>query len=214
MTVTKLSEAADICYIAENRDELNQKYIATSEMIYSDGTNSHKINSDGYIEIDEVHNASYIVFLDITGNIFLGVYKYIAENKFKEIIDHINKIRDYMSKITITDIKKDDKNNNDIEDNNDIIITNKSTNSEMMDKKLNTWIDINNFICAKCLNQDDFDIVKNPDASMIFTCNRCKVEYLLVPSKYYIIKQFTAPITNNDCEINFDSYIKKGDNEE
>ena len=96
MTLMNLCSLADAYYIAKRKTELDQKHIASSDLIFSDGTTKHHVNNDGYISIYNVEDANYLLYLDQDGNIFLWVYELILEVKYKEIIDRINKIRDTM----------------------------------------------------------------------------------------------------------------------
>jgi len=166
MTLDNICTLFDSYYIAEKRSELNTKYIASSELIYSDGQFNHRINSDGYITIDNVKDAEYIIFIDQNGDVFIAIYKYIYDLKFKDIITNVNKIR------SSTGMRKHS------------IVSHEDTPNKIIPS--GNVIDVNNFKCSVCNNDLEFSKLKN--ATVLAVCKKCNVEYALVPSKYYILK--------------------------
>ena len=75
MRINDLCSLSDQYYIAECKEELNKKYVSSSEVIYTDGTNTRRIDEDGYIHIENV-DAEYIIFIDRDDKVYLGIYKY------------------------------------------------------------------------------------------------------------------------------------------
>lgn len=210
MTLNNLCDLFDASYIADHKSELNNGYIASSELIYSDGKFTSHINAEGYIEITSVSTESnYLIFIDNNGDIFLSVYKYLAETKFKEIIDDLNILRSQtgMHKHTTTStyeptIMRNNNNNNPIDDDHKLaefsgtIVTAKDEIEEAPkyedpiltvegDAKL---ININNMECEECGSTEfvePFWLYK--DGRLKCKCSKCGTIYDLIPSKYYVI---------------------------
>lgn len=191
MTLSNLCSLADTYYIAEHKPELNQTYISSSEFIYSDGTFKHHINNDGYIEIGEIVDANYVTFIDQAGNLYLAIYKYIQEIKFKEIIDRINKIRDQTGMHKHSTVIVDNDSDAEPPAEKDKILTN-SADGDL--------VNVNNMVCSICgSNKFVEPFVYDADHNITCECENCRTVYYLIPSKYYIIKSktiFTAS-TNN-----------------
>ena len=175
MTLKDLRCLADQCYIAEYKAELNKKYIASSEDIFTDGTNTHYVDSEGYVIIKEV-DAEYIIFLDIDSKVYLGIYKYIQDSKFKEILDGINTLRHHIGSAQI-----------------------KSTKS-LPDDGL---IDVNNMTCTECGSVEFSNFSISTAGEIECTCKKCRTKFKLIPSKYYIIKSKTIIMnTENAVHLN------------
>ena len=183
MNLLNVCAIADIYYIAENKLELDQEYLSSSELIYSDGTFSHHINKDGYIKIFDIYDANYLVFIDQNGNLFLAVYKFIADNKFKDIINAMNSIREQ------TGMHKHDKS------------ANEDTN--ISPETINELVDINNMVCSVCGSTEFYEpFVYNENKRDInCQCKSCNTIYELAPSKYYVIKSKKIFIPNSDHSI-------------
>ena len=166
MILQNVCDLFDSYYIADKREELNNNYIASSTEIHTDGTFKKDIDSDGFIHISDLSDdASYLIFTDQNNNLFISIYKYIFDGKFKEIINILNKIR--------TNSGKKRKNDNECKPSFD---------------PLKNLIDINTFTCTEC---DSSLVWKKPNniADVIMaTCKNCGTEYTFIPSKYYVMK--------------------------
>lgn len=184
MLLQNVCSFTDSYYIAEYRSELNQDFYASSEMIYTDGTYDHEITCDGYIHIKNLYNADYILFLDKSSELFLGVYKHIHEVKFKEIVYGINTLRKEMQDLQGSEDEKTKEEKE--EERSELEITNSN------------MVDINNMVCTEC-HKSDFKepFTYIPDTGeLICECNVCHTIFTLIPSKYYLIKNKSIPIEN------------------
>ena len=199
MNLAQLCQLADVFYIAENKKELDQHYIASSEIIFTDGKNKHHIDADGYICIKDIDNANYIIFLDQDGNIYLGIYKYIQESKYKEIVDGLHHIREQLGlhKHARTHIntpeEEAEKPPEPMTDRRD------HTNESIISDDL---VDINNPICEECGSTEfNTPFIYNSKYEIECVCSKCGIQYTLVPSKYYIIKSKTIYKPDNPNSI-------------
>ena len=190
MNLADICTIADSYYIAENKLELNQEYLSSSELIHSDGTFSHHINKDGYIVIYDIVDANYIVFIDQSGDLFLGIYRYIQDIKFKEIIDNMNVIRNqtgmhkHNASVEVTDIEP-----------------NRECDPVLKDAA-DDLVNINNMICTECGSKDFVEpFAYDSDKNITCQCKTCSTIYKLSPSKYYAIKSKTIFSNVNDILI-------------
>ena len=166
MKLQELCSLVDQYYIAEHKAELNKRYLAMSETIITDGTNTHYVDADGYVNIKDV-DAEYIIFFDSNSKLYLGIYKYIQDNKFKEILDGINTLRRHVGNAIIKP----------------------STNVTQLENGL---VDVNNMTCTECGSTDFSKFSVSASSNEIeCTCKNCKTKFKLIPSKYYIIKSKT-----------------------
>lgn len=181
MTIENLCDLFDSHMIVDKMNKMENTFTASSELIYSDGEFDHNIDSEGYIKISNIRDAMYIIFIDSAGDIFLCVYKYIPETKYKNVIDKLNKVRE------ITGMKR---HNNIGEAANDRIRIN------------NSLVDINNLQCPEC---KEIMSVKEKSGKelMIAECSNCGTKLLLEPSKYYVIttKQQKYDKTDNFIDL-------------
>lgn len=176
-------ELADICamvdayYIAENKLELNQPALSFTEHIYSDGTYDQTITKEGYVKIFNIKNANYLIFIDSKNQLYLSVYKYISSTKFKEITDDIKELKELS--------------------NND-----ESSDKSTIPNELDDLIDINNMVCTECGSNDIKEFYHHENYLIRCVCNNCGTEYVLEPSKYYIIKSKKVINNSNQNTIN------------
>ena len=179
-------ELADICamvdayYIAENKLELDQSALSSTEHIYSDGTYDQTITKEGYVKIFNIKNANYLIFIDSKHQLYLSVYKYIFNTKFKKINDDIEELKELLNK--------------------DELLSDKSSNTNP--NILDGLVDINNMICEECGSNDIKEFYHYEDNLIKCVCNNCGTEYILEPSKYYIIKSKKVINTSNQNTIN------------
>lgn len=191
MTLANLCSMFDSYYIAAHRTELDHKYIASSELIYSDGIFKHHVDKDGYIVIKQVQDADYLIYIDQSGNICIWIYQNTLESKYKEIIDTCNKIRDltkmhrHSTEARVTENKSITVDHKDESEDDEII---KSSPVEV--------ININTFRCTECESRK-FDVKILNSGAFKYKCKKCKTIFKLVPSKYYIISSKTI-ISNTD----------------
>lgn len=150
--------------ILDKKDKFNIKYVASSDIICTDGEYTSRIDSDGYIKIENLKNNNYLIFIDGDGDIVLVIYKYIIETKYKEVIDNLNMIRDKtgMHKHPNSSPKY------------------RNINIELSD----TLIDITDFQCDSCGGKMTLEDKQN---YKIARCAKCNIKYALRPSKYYNI---------------------------
>ena len=170
MNIIDLCELFDKYEIVKTQIEIDRSYYATVETIYSDGDVAYNITSNGYIHINSVQNASYLMFIDIEYKKYLCIYKYIPESMYKPIIQKLQILNETISKINVFD-ECDDTHS---VDNNDQVIN-------------NDVIDINTFKCTECDYENKLIYTRsktNPEA-LETKCDKCKTEYIFVPSKYY-----------------------------
>lgn len=186
----EICEMFDSYFIADKQNQLNKKYIASSDIIFSDGKFNHHINTDGYIVIDNIEDANYIIFLDQSGDAYIAIYQYTPAHKFKDITDKNKQLRDS------TGIKKHS------------IIADTIVPDVDLSEKL---VDINEFCCPGCGGKMKFLKVKSSNETIVAYCESCKTEYVLIPSKYYVIKakkQFYN--STNERNITVENNNKKG----
>ena len=187
MTFENVLDLFDNYYIADTQAALNQEYIANSSSIYCDGTYDHHVKSDGYIKIYNISNtANYIIFLDKNGDLFISIYKYIDEAKFKQIVDYLNDLR------KSTGIRRHSTNHlhlSEIEADSNIF-------------------DINTLECLECNNELRFTKVKNSD-TIVGYCHRCNIEYALIPSKFYVLKAVKHLYSDNQNARDFSKILKE-----
>lgn len=167
MELINLCQLCDQYEIVDTKPQLDRDYYSHSNSIYSDGRVISHINSEGYIHITNVEDADYIMFAGINHAIYLGIYKYTPEVKYKEILDRLNRLKNMTAEMLEENI------------NNNVKTVTQNTD----------LVDINNFACDQCGYIDKLQFTRsptNPDA-LICKCNQCKSEYTLVPSRYYRI---------------------------
>lgn len=176
MKLQDICALVDQYYVAEYKAELNKTYIASSDTIITDGTNTSNIDEEGYINIKDV-DAEYIIFVDKHSKIYLGVYRYIKDNKFKEILDGINTLRSHIGSVLL-----------------------KPTNGTPADGLIN----INDMTCTECGLKDFSKFSVNSSTIEIeCVCKNCKTKFKLVPSKYFVIKSKTILMdTENAAHLN------------
>ena len=164
MTLENLCSLFDQCDIVDKQIDLSHDYYSISENIYTDGKLSHNINREAYIHITDLKDATYIAFIDKSHNVYLCIYRYTQETKYKEILDKFNVL-----KSIARGESKQSRNNK----------PNAIISSDI--------IDINAFKCTECDSDDDLVYKRsssNPDILMT-KCEKCKTEYTFTPSKYY-----------------------------
>lgn len=169
MNLTELCSLFDRYEIVDTQAQIDREYYATLEDIYTDGDYKTNVTRDAYIHITSVQNASYLIFVDLESKIYLCIYKYVPETKYKLIKQKLRFLKTVLKEMNINNDYKDDK----IE-----II------KECIDDDV---IDINIFTCTECNCEDKLIFYRsktNPEA-LCTTCNNCKTEYTFVPSKYY-----------------------------
>jgi hypothetical protein len=181
MTIENLCVLFDGNTVVDKKNQLDNEYIASSNIIYSDGKFSTKIDSSGYIHINNISDTTnYLIYIDQNGDIFLVIYKYIAETKFKEIIDKLNSIRDQ------TGMRKHS-------------LLNRTEDGMALDDMADLK-DINDLHCESC--NDKMEIVKiYKNGDMIAICNKCNIKYALKPSKYYVLAAKTKIYSSNKYSI-------------
>ena len=196
MNLSNLCSLADAYYVAEDRSELNQKFIDSSEIIYSDGTNSHHIDNDGYIDINNIKDADYIVFLDQNANVFLGIYKYILEPKYKEVIDALNRLRSQtgMHKHNRTPDKEKIYEYHGYDTGPKPVkpVEPKREDDKILKKAPADLVNINDMTCSECGSKDFIQPFRyDKEWNISCQCAKCSTVYKLIPSKYYVIKSIT-----------------------
>ena len=209
MTLTNLCDLFDCSFIADHKADLNSNYKASSDLIYSDGKIESHIDKDGYIIIESVDDdANYLVFLDQNGDIFLAVYRYLLEVKYKEVIDCLNNIRsqtgikrhqliDYDTDNNKEKFKYNNMNDDDsLSKFTGVVVVEKDNIEEPLreddevlvsenDAKL---VNINNMECDECGSNkfiEPFWLYR--DGRLKCKCAECGTIYDLIPSKYYLI---------------------------
>lgn len=227
MTLVNICNLADAYYIAKHKYEINQDHIASSTLIYSDGTCKHHVNNDGYIHITSVEGATYLIYLDQEGNVFLWIYELTPELKYKEIIDSMNKLRQItgMQKHSIEvkskiNNKKDSK-TEEFKDKKEEIKTDnvdkekpeqfiiepvrprlfKREDDKYISAAPAEIVDVNNLVCTECKSTEFSSYIENNDYSIECTCDKCGTSFIFVPSKYYILKQKIVPTDMSSNEI-------------
>jgi hypothetical protein len=164
--------------VVDKKSNFNNTYIASSNIIYSDGKFSTAIDSNGYIKINNIsEDTNYLIFIDQDGDIFLVIYKYIPETKFKDIIDKLNIVRGQ------TGMKK-----HTVAPNKQLIDTILSNNIDL--------VDVNNLLCESC--SEIMTIEKRySNGDLIAVCKKCNIKYALKPSKYYVLAAKTKIYSEN-----------------
>ena len=194
MTLQNICDLFDSYYIADKQDELLTNYTSSSSMIFTDGTYDDYVGSDGNIHISNLSTGStYICFKDEYNKIFISIYKYIYDGKFKDIISALNKLRE------TTGIKR--IGSDDLED-------------HFTPNKL---IDINTFKCPDCNSNMIWAKASKTSDTIVAYCNKCDMEYALVPSRYYIIKAKKKLYSDNSNSRNKIKELggnKNGDNQD
>lgn len=199
MYLTQICSLVDSYYIANSHGELNKTYLASSDMIFTDGEYLHSITHDGYIKIYGITiNANYIVFLDKNNSVYLGVLKFINEKKYQDIQQAISTLREAFKlkqkesteEVTHIDLVKHESSPS------EIAALPPSTESSDL-------YDMNNFTCPECGNSDIDNISISNEYKLIKRCNACKVQFTMVPSRWYVIESRTvfAPKTINSLDF-------------
>lgn len=185
MTLENLCSLFDQYDIVDEKIDLSRDYYSFSENIYTDGKETHNINREGYIHIRDVQDATYIAFVDRLHNVYLCIYRYIQETKYKEIIDKYNILK--------STVRNDSKS---------------KSKSTVLAEDI---IDINDFKCTECDSDEELIFKRsltNPDI-LTTKCKKCKTEYTFTPSKYYKLasKRLIHSKSNTSRLIN----IQEGD---
>ena len=181
-----ICDLVDSYYIVDKAEKLNSTYLASSTQIYSDGDFNQHVGSDGNVHISNVINANYIMFLDQNKNIYIAIYRYIYDSKFKEIIDNLINLR----KITGSPkhAKKLEESSNMQEDTN--------TDSEK------NIVNLNEFVCEKCNSDVVWNKPYKDSDTIIAFCKLCGMEYAFIPSKYYVLKAKKKIYKPNNSFVN------------
>lgn len=187
MKLENLCDLFDSHEIVDKKDALSKVYVASSSIIYSDGEFDQYVDKDGYVRITNITDAMYIMFLDIEGDLFISIYKYIPETHYKEVIDRMNKIRNQMGMQRHNNIHSDF-----------FVDLEKSSLLETD----NTLVDVNNLKCGECGNNMRKKFKKDKD--IVAICDTCNLKYLLIPSKYYVIKakEILYSSISNELDLN------------
>ena len=171
MTLVDLCNFFDRSEIVDTQMDIDRDYYVSVDTIFTDGEYKTTIGTDGYLQITSVHDATYLMFVDIEHKIYLCIYKYIPESKYKHILQRLQLLKIAINKLNGT--------NNDEDDIDNVI-------EDLIDDDV---IDINNFACTECDNNHNFKFKRlktNPEI-ICTKCNICYTEYTLTPSKYYKI---------------------------
>ena len=186
MNLINLCAMADSYYIAEHKAEINQNYLSSSELIYTDGECEHHINRDGYIEISNITNANYIVFMDQAGNVFLSIYKYILDVKYKDVLDALNQLRAQTGMYKHNANYEVPKNNLDVNPNK---IEPLREDDEILKLGPDELVNVNSMKCSICGSTDFIEPFKyDYNWNIKCQCKKCNTIYTLIPSKYYLVK--------------------------
>ena len=192
MTLEQLVKLSDVYFIAKHKIELVQDYITISDIIFSDGTFSHHILPDGYIEITDLKNANFIVFADKNQEIFLGIYINILESKFKIIVDAIQSIKNQLNLVkNTTNTTEETESNIETQEEisqEEVIIRDVDTNQ----KDETTLLDIVDFACLDCGSTEMTPFKYNLMGDITTQCKHCKTIFTLTPSRYYVLKSRTS----------------------
>lgn len=159
-TLEQLCGLFDKYEIVDTQMKIDREYYSSSDVIHTDGDIKTSVNYDGYITIESVVNATYLMFMDLEQKIYLCVYKYVPKTQYKHIKQELQILK---NKIGV-----DDNIVSDININDDVV-------------------DINTFRCVECDFNDKLIFKRsksNPEA-LECKCKMCKTEYTFVPSKYY-----------------------------
>jgi ribosomal protein L37AE/L43A len=188
MTLTNLCTLFDSYNIVDKQTQVSNTFYASSEFIHSDGLVHSHIEKHGYIEITNVENAYYIMFVDQNGDLFLNIYKYTPETMYKEIIDNMNKIRAAtgIHRHVDTSLSNDVYNDDDTSD-DDGNGTAEKEDIDLPASVRSKYVDLNTFTCPECKEKISYHKIKDSDV-VIGTCKKCNTEYTLVPSKYYVLR--------------------------
>lgn len=169
MTLVDLCNFFDRSEIVDTQMDIDRDYYVSIDTIFTDGEYKTTIGTDGYLQITSVHDATYLMFVDIEHKIYLCIYKYIPESKYKHILQRLQ-----LLKIAI-----DRLNGNSEEDDIDNVI------NGLIDDDV---IDINEFACIECGNKElQFRRLKTNSDIICTKCDKCYTEYTFTPSKYYKI---------------------------
>ena len=167
MTLVDLCSLFDKHEIVNTQEEIDREYFATLDTIFTDGEYKTNVDSDAYIHITSVKNATYLIFVDIKYKIYICVYKYIADTKYKHIIQRLQILKNTIAKLGV--------------------FLDHNTEDAIDDYIDDDVIDINSFTCIECGSKDKMKFNRsktNPEA-IETKCSTCKAEFTFVPSKYY-----------------------------
>lgn len=194
MTLDNLCSLFDEYEVVDTQIQIDSEYYSSSEVIYSDGEIISGINGEGYIHIKEVHNANYIMFVTIGKKLYICLYKYIPEVKYKEIIGKLNILKKSIGEIA---------------ENCEHIEKEMEEDRNRDKNEFDDLININEFKCQECDSNEKMIFSRsktNPDA-LETKCNKCKTEYTFVPSKYYRMSSkkiiyFKSDLSSRQIDIN------------
>lgn len=181
MILSNICALFDSYDVVEKSSQVYGPMYASSEHIFTDGNYHSHIDKNGYIEIYEISDANYIMFLDQTGAIYIKVYKYTPETTYKEIINNLNMLR----KLTGIKSKVDEDPDDSTEDDN--IQEDDKEDIKIPDSLRSKYVDINTFVCPECDGKMRYAKINGTDA-ILARCAKCSTEYTLMPSKYYVIR--------------------------
>ena len=180
MILSNICSMFDSYDVVEKASQIYGPLYASSEHIFTDGTYHSHINKNGYIEIYEIADANYIMFLDQTDAIYIKLYKYTPETMYKEIINNLNMLRKLTGiKSKVDDDSEDDDIEPEAEESKEDI--------KIPDSLRSKYVDINTFVCPECTGKMRYSKINGTDA-IIVRCAKCSTEYTLMPSKYYVIR--------------------------
>lgn len=140
----RLQEVCDLFdsyYIANSMIQMDKRYVAVSGLVHSDGSYTKEAHRDGFVYIENVKDANYIVYIDKNKELSLAVYRYTSESKLADIELICKEIRNNMHELIWDDEDGDgvpDNNTINVEDprcpfcNSPIVVCNNSMGDKML----------------------------------------------------------------------------------
>ena len=213
--IKHILELADEYFILQHKSNLEQSsHTAYSTAIYTDGKYKTSVNSStGFIEIYNITDANYLIFLDQQQKVVLYIYENVPDILIKNISDELREARDEI-------IINNDNNENIIEievpentskgewEDTELEKIRTSNSLQQMFLKENGLMDLNDMICDEC-NSKEFNIpvMCNDNKTIEYQCKNCNTIYRLAPSKYYRLLSKTKFSNNIKSKLNI-KYIK------
>lgn len=217
-SIKHLLELADQHYILQHKSHLSQSiHIAYSAAIYTDGKYKTSIDSNtGLIEIHDISEANYLIYLDQHQKVILYIYENIPEILIKNVSDELMEARDEIIVV--------EKSDNTESSNFTIVSGNEYNNGEWNDDELNKirtsaslqqiflkengLMNLNEMVCDECGSIDfNTPVMCNDNTTIEYQCKKCYTIYRLAPSKYYRLLSKTKFNDNTKSKLNI-KYVK------
>ena len=216
--IKHLLELADESFVIQHKSNLEKStHIAYSTAIYTDGKYKTSVDSStGFIEIHNISDANYLIYLDQHQQVVIYIYENIPDILIKNVSDELLEVRDEI--IKVKDAKEESKDidieniSNEEWDNEELNRIRSSDSLQHMFLKENGLMNLNEMICDECGSKDfNTPVLCSDNKTIEYQCAKCYTIYRLAPSKYYRLLSKTKFNENIKSRLNI-KYIKVNNN--